>query len=105
MKQRLIVTSLGYSSNSGIFANRGDPWTTDREGRRDYGRDDFENTELDAYRARKASTRNPDRIVREPPLREISQREDIIRRHQSKMLDIGNALRLGVRARGDNGGF
>lgn len=38
----------GYSSNSGIFAKRGDPWVSRREGIRDFRRDpDNENPDYD----------------------------------------------------------
>lgn len=48
--------SRGYSSNSGIFAKRGDPWVSGREGREKFGRNvETENPDLDQFtRARKA---------------------------------------------------
>jgi hypothetical protein len=46
----------GYSSNSKIFARRGDPWVSGREGREKFGRNlETENPDLDQFtRARKA---------------------------------------------------
>jgi hypothetical protein len=39
-----------YSSNSGIFERRGDPWVSEKEGVREYGRDLFsENPDFDRY--------------------------------------------------------
>lgn len=39
-----------YSSNSQIFEQRGDPWVSEKEGIRDYGRDLFsENPDFDRY--------------------------------------------------------
>jgi hypothetical protein len=48
-----------YSSNSGIFAKRGDPWVSRREGEKGFGRNlETENPELDQFtRARKAESR------------------------------------------------
>jgi hypothetical protein len=38
----------GYSSLADIFARRGDPWVSDKEGMRDYGRNmETENAEYD----------------------------------------------------------
>jgi hypothetical protein len=43
------------SSSSGMFARKGDPWVTDREGQRDFGRTvEIENPDMDADRQRHA---------------------------------------------------
>jgi hypothetical protein len=43
------------SSSAGAFARRGDPWVTDREGKRDYNRQvEVENPDMDADRQRHA---------------------------------------------------
>jgi hypothetical protein len=53
---RLAVVRARYSSNSSMFAKRGDPWVSRREGERLFGRNlETENPELDQFtRARKA---------------------------------------------------
>lgn len=45
-----------YSSNSGIFAKRGDPWVSEKQGQRDFGRNvETEDPDFDAQNfARKA---------------------------------------------------
>ena len=45
------LKSLGYSTNSDIFQKRGDPWVSQKEGRKDYDREHevFENPDLDRY--------------------------------------------------------
>ncbi len=67
------------SSNASIFAERGDPWVSDREGREKFGRNlSSERPELDAYlfagRARKADV---PMVVNRPP---SSPKPDDIRR-------------------------
>lgn len=48
----------GIRSNSDIFADRGDPWVSDKEGRTEYGRiERTENPEFDSYFTKKASLR------------------------------------------------
>jgi hypothetical protein len=42
------------ASNSSVFANRGDPWVSDREGLHDYGRNGFDDPERDQYKAKHA---------------------------------------------------
>lgn len=99
MKQKTNTTFSGYSSNSRIFENRGDPWTTEREGIKDFHREADELPELDAYwRARRALQKQPDHVGTAKVVeRELTPREKILHRHQNAMLDIANRARCGVK--------
>lgn len=47
-----------YSSSARIFARRGDPWVSEREGREKFGRNiESENPDFDQYFAGKAGTK------------------------------------------------
>lgn len=64
----------GYSSNSKIFARRGDPWVSGREGREKFGRNiETENPDLDQFtRARKAEPKSEYIDPPKPPKTEAS---------------------------------
>ncbi len=56
--KRTRETSARFRSNADVFAARGDPWVSDREGREQFGRRlDHEDPDFDAFFANKADER------------------------------------------------
>lgn len=82
-------------SNADVFASRGDPWVSPREGLRDYGRTQWsENPDLDRYTlAKKARVHNPDKATRVVP-RDKSKTDE-----HRKLCNIARAMNAKLRGK------
>jgi hypothetical protein len=80
------------SSNASIFAERGNPWVSDREGREKYGRNvEKENPDYDAQLfAKKATKEGPPAVVKRK--KEVPK-EDGLRRRAAIAIKLNNELK------------
>lgn len=87
----------GYRTNSDLFAKRGDPWVTRREGERNFGRNvDSENPDYDQFAfAKRASPKVPyvDPPKPEKQAASYTQRKtNIIMRARSQARSVNRAI-------------
>lgn len=82
-------------SNADVFASRGDPWVSPREGLQDYGRTVWsENPDLDRYTlAKQARVHNPDDVTKAVP-RDNSKTDE-----HRKLCNIARALNIKLRGK------
>lgn len=94
------------SSSASIFARKGNPWVSDKEGRKDFGRNlDTEEPELDQFtRARKAEPKKAfvDPVPEKPVADFHKRKANICRRMNATITRIDNSklIRVSARKRG-----
>jgi hypothetical protein len=85
---------LGFASNSDVFSRRGDPWVSDKEGRKDYGRDNaaFENPDMDCHtKATKAVPKRepaPMKSTKSTTATDARRRANIAHRMRKKLNEL-----------------
>lgn len=79
-------------SNAGLFAKLGNPWVSLRQQENDFGRlIDRENPEFDAYTAKRAPKKNPDKVTKMEARR--ADRADNNRRMLNRVLEMKRKMR------------
>ena len=86
---------LGYTLNTNVFNKRGDPWMTEKEGRKEFNRDHevFENPDLDRYT--KAKKAKPKKEPKTQAPKKVSETEakQLARRRANIAIKLGANLR------------
>lgn len=82
-----------YSSNSGIFERRGDPWVSDKEGRAQYGRNLFtEDPDFDRYFTERQAERALSAAVKTIVTDEEKRRQGVTKEGAPQRSDVQRRL-------------
>ena len=86
---------LGYTLNTDVFTKRGDPWMTEKEGRKEFGRDHevFENPDLDRYTKAKKAKKKVEPKTQAPKKVPETEKKQLARRRVNIAIKMGHDLR------------